>query len=76
MINCKIVFQGIAYLNTMGLNLLRKTKTMILMEGTVLLYIVLDGGLEAVLKVILTVKIINLLSTHGMESHGGILSER
>lgn len=61
----------------MGRNLLRETKTMIPMVATtVLLCIVLDGGLEAVLIVILTVEIINLLSTHGMESYGGILSER
>lgn len=59
----------------MGRNLLRKTETMILIERTVLLCIVLDGGLEAVLIVILTVEIIDMPSSHGKASYG-ILSER
>lgn len=49
----------------MGRNLLRKTETMILVVATVLLRLVPDGGMEAVLIVILTVEIIDMPSSHG-----------
>lgn len=69
-INCKIVLQGIAYLTTMGRNLLRRTKTMIMLVATVLFHLSPAGGLRIVLRVILTVGIKNLLSTHGKASFG------
>lgn len=56
-------------------NFLRETKTMILMMASVLLHMSPAGGLRTVLGVILTVLIINLLSSHGKASYG-ILSER
>lgn len=48
---------------------------MILVVATVLLRLVPDGGMEAVLIVILTVEIIDMPSSHGKASYG-ILSER
>lgn len=47
--DCKIVFQGMTYLVTMGENLPRKTKTMIPLTETVLLSMIPDGGFQAVL---------------------------
>lgn len=61
----------------MGRNLLWEIKIMIFMVVIiVLLCIVLDGGLEVVLIVILMVEIINFLFIYGMELYGGIFLER
>lgn len=60
----------------MGRNLLWKIEIMILVMVIVLLCIVLDGGLEVVLIVILMVEIINFLFIYGMELYGGIFLER
>lgn len=68
--DCKIVFQGIVYLTTMGRNLPQKTKTMTPMIKTAQFCISPDGGLQTVFIVISTVETRNLPSSHGLVSYG------
>lgn len=64
--DCKIVFQGIVYLTTMGRNLPQKTKTMTPMIKTAQFC----GDLQTVFIVISTVETRNLPSSHGLVSYG------
>lgn len=68
--DCKIVFQGIVYLTTMGKNSPQKTKTMTPMLKTAQFCFNPDGGLPTVLRVILTVETRNLPSSHGLVLYG------
>lgn len=68
--DCKIVFQGMIYLTTMGKNSQQKTKTMTPMLKTVQFCFNPDGGLQTFLRVILTEETRNLPSSHGLVSYG------